>query len=209
MFGTLWSLTLKKYIKDYIFLFSLAGAIVALDQWTKYLVRQNLPFQAIWSPWPWLTPFARIVHWKNTGAAFGIFQGFGDVFTILAIVVSIAILYYFPQVPRRDWTLRLAMGMQLGGAVGNLVDRLVFGSVTDFISVGNFAVFNVADASISIGVAILILGMLVKERQDYLVERDRLRSEGPQQSPDESGNLNKIDEPPASKSPLPEEVRSE
>lgn len=209
MFGTLWSLTLKKYIKDYIFLFSLAGAIVALDQWTKYLVRQNLPFQAIWSPWPWLTPYARVVHWKNTGAAFGIFQGFGDVFTILAIVVSIAILYYFPQVPRRDWTLRLAMGMQLGGAVGNLIDRLVFGSVTDFISVGNFAVFNVADASISIGVAILILGMLVKERQDYLEERDRLRNEGSPQSPDESGNLNKIDEPPASQSPLTEEVRSE
>jgi signal peptidase II len=202
-------LTLKKYFKDYIFLFSLAGAIVALDQWTKYLVRQNLPFQAIWSPWPWLTPFARIVHWKNTGAAFGIFQGFGDVFTILAIVVSIAILYYFPQVPRRDWTLRLAMGMQLGGAVGNLIDRLFFGSVTDFVSVGNFAVFNVADASISIGVAILILGMLAKERQDYLEERDRLRNEGSPQSPDESGNLNKMDETPASKSPLTEEVRSE
>jgi signal peptidase II len=200
---------LKKYFKDYIFLFSLAGAIVALDQWTKYLVRQNLPFQAIWSPWPWLTPFARIVHWKNTGAAFGIFQGFGDVFTILAIVVSIAILYYFPQVPRRDWTLRLAMGMQLGGAVGNLIDRLFFGSVTDFVSVGNFAVFNVADASISIGVAILILGMLAKERQDYLEERDRLRNEGSPQSPDESGNLNKMDETPASKSPLTEEVRSE
>ncbi|MEJ2601309.1 MAG: signal peptidase II [Anaerolineales bacterium] len=200
---------MKKYFKDYIFLFSLAGAIVALDQWTKYLVRQNLPFQAIWSPWPWLTPFARIVHWKNTGAAFGIFQGFGDVFTILAIVVSIAILYYFPQVPRRDWTLRLAMGMQLGGAVGNLIDRLFFGSVTDFVSVGNFAVFNVADASISIGVAILILGMLAKERQDYLEERDRLRNEGSPQSPDESGNLNKMDETPASKSPLTEEVRSE
>ena len=120
---------------------------------------------------------ARIVHWKNTGAAFGIFQGFGNVFTILAIIVSIAILYYFPQVPRRDWTLRLAMGLQLGGAIGNLIDRLLFGSVTDFISLGNFAVFNVADASISIGVAILVLGMLVKEREGYLEERERLRRE--------------------------------
>jgi signal peptidase II len=205
----LWSLTLKKYIQDYLFLFLLAGAIIALDQWTKYLVRETLPFQAIWSPWYWLTPFARIVHWKNTGAAFGIFQGFGNVFTILAIVVSIAILYYFPQVPRRDWTLRLAMGLQLGGAIGNLIDRLFFGSVTDFISVGNFAVFNIADASISIGVAILVVGMLVKEREGYLEERQRLNKESNPGPPDDHGELSKMVEPPAAKSPLAEEVKSE
>jgi signal peptidase II len=200
---------LKKYIRDYLFLFLLAGVIIALDQWTKYLVRETLPFQAIWSPWPWLTPFARIVHWKNTGAAFGIFQGFGNVFTILAIVVSIAILYYFPQVPRRDWALRLAMGMQLGGAIGNLIDRLFFGSVTDFISVGNFAVFNIADASISIGVAILVLGMLAKEREGYLEERQRLNNENNPQPPDNPGDLSKVVEPPAAKSPIVEEVKSE
>ncbi len=209
MFGTLWSLTLKKYFRDYLFLFLLAGGIVALDQWTKYLVRVKLPFQAIWSPWPWLTPYARIVHWNNTGAAFGIFQGFGDVFTVLAIVVSIAILYYFPQVPRRDWTLRLAMGMQLGGAIGNLIDRLLFGSVTDFVSVGNFAVFNVADASISIGVAILVLGMLAKEREGYLEEQQRLSNEGASQPPGENENLSKMGELPASKSPLTEEAKGE
>jgi signal peptidase II len=57
------------------------------------------------------------------------------------------------------------MGLQLGGALGNLIDRLTQGYVTDFISVGTFPVFNVADASISIGVAILILGMWIKERR--------------------------------------------
>jgi signal peptidase II len=199
---------LKKYIKDYLFLFLLAGAIIVLDQLTKYLVRAKLPFQAIWSPWPWLTPFARIVHWNNTGAAFGIFRGFGNVFTVLAIVVSIAILYYFPQVPRRDWTLRLAMGLQLGGAIGNLIDRILFGTVTDFISVGNFAVFNVADASISIGVAILVLGMLAKEREGYLEERQRLRKQE-STPPDENGGMSKIVEPPASKSPLTEEIKGD
>jgi signal peptidase II len=200
---------LKKYIQNYLFLFLLAGVIIILDQLTKYLVREELPFQAIWSPWPWLTPFARIVHWNNTGAAFGIFQGFGNVFTILAIVVSIAILYYFPQVPRQDWTLRLAMGLQLGGAVGNLIDRLLFGTVTDFISVGNFAVFNIADASISIGVAILVLGMLAKEREGYLEERQRLRQEGNPQAPDDSENLSKMVERPAPQSPSVEEVKGE
>lgn len=156
---------LKKYLFDYSFLIPVAGAIVALDQWTKWLVRTNLAFQEIWAPWDWLLPYARIVHWSNSGAAFGMLQGFGGVFTVLAILVSLAILYFFPQVPRNDWTLRLAMGLQLGGALGNLIDRLTIGDVTDFISVGTFPVFNVADASISVGVAVLLLGVWLQEKR--------------------------------------------
>jgi signal peptidase II len=95
------------------------------------------------------------------------FQGFSVVFGVLAVVVSIAILYYFPLVPKEDKLIRLALAMQFGGALGNLIDRLRFnGAVTDFISVGNFAVWNVADASITIGVAVLILGMWQKERRE-------------------------------------------
>ncbi len=155
---------LKKVIRNYGYLLLVAGVIILLDQWTKRLVMTGLPNPGdYWSPWPWLTPYARIVHWTNTGAAFGMFQGFGDVFTVLAIIVSLAILYYFPQVPSSEWPLRLAMGMQLGGAVGNLIDRLLRGTVTDFVSVGNFAVFNVADASISVGVVVLVLGVWMRE----------------------------------------------
>jgi len=156
---------LKKNILDYALLASLASAIIILDQWTKMLVRTKLAFEEMWAPWEWLLPYARIVHWKNSGAAFGMLQGFSDVFTILAILVSIAIIYYYPQVPHSDWPLRVAMGMQLGGAMGNLIDRLTQGYVTDFISVGTFPVFNVADSSISVGVVVLILGMWLKERQ--------------------------------------------
>ncbi len=165
-----WEPVLRKYLRDYGYLLSLAALIITLDQWTKALVRSNLDFEEIWSPWHWLLPYARIVHWKNTGAAFGMFQGFGGVFTVLAVVVALAILYYFPQVPRQDWTLRLAMGMQLSGALGNLIDRLTQGYVTDFISIGTFPVFNVADSSISIGTAILILGMWYRERHTMPVE---------------------------------------
>lgn len=156
---------MKKYLRDYILLILVASIIVAFDQWTKYLVRTQIPFGGSWTPWSWLEPFARIVHWQNTGAAFGMLQNFGLVFTILAFIVSIAILYYFPRVPSNEWALRLAMMMQLGGAVGNLIDRLTIGTVTDFISVGTFAVFNVADASISVGTAILILAVWISERK--------------------------------------------
>lgn len=165
--------TLKRYVQDYTSLLILSGLIIGLDQLTKGIVRASLPIEGVWSPWFWMTPYARIVHWKNTGAAFGMLQNFGDVFTVLAILVAIAIIYYFPQVPRKDWPLRLAMCMQLGGAIGNLIDRLSQGYVTDFISVGTFPVFNIADASISIGVAILILGMWFMERAQKNTGDDR------------------------------------
>jgi signal peptidase II len=69
-------------------------------------------------------------------------------------------------VEAEDWTLKLAMGLQLAGAAGNLIDRLIMGKVTDFISVGSFPVFNVADSSITVGVIVLLLGVWIKEQQD-------------------------------------------
>lgn len=155
----------REILPDYGILITVAGFIVILDQWSKMLVRQSLSPGETWMPVEWLEPYVRVVNWHNTGAAFGIFQKGGLIFTILAIVVTIFILYYFPQVPRKDWPLRVAMGMQLGGALGNLTDRLRFGAVTDFISVGKFPVFNVADSSISVGVAVLIIGVWISERK--------------------------------------------
>jgi signal peptidase II len=113
----------------------------------------------------WITQFARIVHWQNTGAAFGMFQSLGNVFMILSMIVSVAIIYYYPQVPRQDRLIRLAMAMLLGGAVGNLVDRLYQGYVTDFVSISEFPVFNIADACISLGVVVLFVGMWFQERE--------------------------------------------
>lgn len=158
---------MKKTI-NYASLFLLAGLIIALDQWAKMLVR-SLPLGATWLPagLEWLMPYARVVHWYNTGAAFGSFAGYGWVFTILAFGVVGLIIYYYPQVDDRDWWLKLAMGMQMGGALGNVVDRLTNnGQVTDFISVGNFAVFNVADASITSGVVVLLIGVWFKEMNE-------------------------------------------
>jgi len=157
---------LERSIREYAILILLAGPIIALDQWTKMFVRDNIPVGGTWMPWEWLAPYARIVHWHNTGAAFGMFQNGSLVFTILAFIVSGLIIYYFPHIPTSDWILRLALGMQLAGAVGNLIDRLTQGRVTDFISVGTFAVFNVADSSITVGTIILVLGTWIKERQE-------------------------------------------
>jgi signal peptidase II len=156
----------RNVIQKYWTIVLIALLIVGLDQWTKWLVRVNIPAGGTWLPesLEWLSPYARIVHWYNTGAAFGIFKEGGMVFTVLAFIVIGAILYYYPQVERSDWPLRLAMSMQLGGAIGNLIDRLMIGQVTDFISVGTFPVFNIADASISLGCVVLLLGVWWNER---------------------------------------------
>ncbi|MGD2162695.1 MAG: signal peptidase II [Anaerolineales bacterium] len=162
-------------VRDYTVLFLITGTIVAFDQLTKWLVRSNLAVGEFWSPFPWLTPYARFIHWKNTGAAFGLFPAGGTIFMVVAVIVSAAIIYYFPQIPSDKIWYRLALGMQLSGALGNLIDRVLFGPVTDFVSVGRFAVFNVADASISVGTAILIIAMWIDERQ---LARDRESSNG-------------------------------
>ena len=156
---------MKRYFRSYILLFGLAAVIISLDQWTKYLVRSQIQFGDSWMPWDWLAPYARIVYWHNSGAAFGFGENLSTVFTILAIVVGCAIIIYYPQIPIKDWPLRVALAMQFGGAMGNLIDRLTIGFVTDFISVGNFPVFNVADSSVSVGVAVLIIGMWIEDRK--------------------------------------------
>ena len=166
---------MKKYLKDYAILFLLAGIILGLDQWTKALVRLNIPLGGSWMPVEWLSPYARIVHWYNQGAAFGIFQNGSLIFAGLAVVVILLIIYYFPQVPENDWTFRLALVLQLAGAAGNLLDRIMFaGKVTDFISIGKFAVFNIADASITIGVAVLLIGAWVKDSHEKKAEKNRI-----------------------------------
>jgi len=162
------SINFLKYAIDYLILLLFSGIIIGLDQWTKALVRANIPLGSDWLPrgLMWLMPYVRIRHWYNSGAAFGIFQNGNLVFTILAIIVILLILFYFPRTERSDWALRVAMIMQFAGAAGNLIDRLFFAHVTDFISAGNFAIFNVADASISTGVVVLLIGIWLKERAE-------------------------------------------
>ncbi len=166
-------INLKKKIADYAFLFLIAGAIILLDQLSKSWVRQNLALGEVYLPDHWLSQYARIIFWKNTGAAFGMFQDFGNVFSIFSILISAFVIYYFPQIPPQDWLIRVSMSMLLGGALGNLISRLNQGYVTDWFSVGSFPVFNVADASISVGVAVLFLGMWMQELK---LKRGRAKS---------------------------------
>ncbi len=137
-----------------------ALVVIALDQWTKILVRQRIPkFDSV-IPIPALGEYFVFHHVDNYGAAFGILQNQGYLFIIIAVVVATAILFYARSLPLQQRFVRLLLGLQLGGAVGNVLDRLYQGYVTDFIKMGIPGVYywpnyNIADSSIVVGVIAL------------------------------------------------------
>jgi len=139
--------------------FFVAGGVLALDQLTKSIVRNNLALGESWPSESWLV---KITHVTNSGAAFGILQGQGAFLTITAFVAIGAIAFYYAFPPLEHGLLRIALGLQLGGAFGNLIDRLRFGEVTDMFHFPHYPAFNVADSSIVVGLvaigAFLILG---------------------------------------------------
>ena len=131
-------------------------AVVVLDQLTKWIVRQTVPYGGAWpsSAWP-----VRIVHFTNSGAAFGSFQGAGPLLAITSVVGVVAVLVYLFNPGFAHPLMRLGLALMLGGAFGNLIDRVVNGEVVDFIHLPYWWAFNVADSAITIGVLILIWAM--------------------------------------------------
>lgn len=131
----------------------IAGFVVALDQVTKRYVDANLPLYDSWpsDSWP-----VRFMHVKNTGAAFSLLQNQTVFLTAMSLIGLVAILLYFRFRPSDHPILRAALALQLGGAIGNLIDRVRYGEVTDFIRFPHWPIFNVADSAISIGVVVVV-----------------------------------------------------
>lgn len=142
------------------------------DQATKYLVRVNLARGQSVVLAPWLAPFFQVTFVTNSGAAFGLFPNLGQFFVVVAVIVIVALVWYYFRLSEGHWLVQLALGLQLGGAAGNLVDRLRSGgAVVDFIDLNfwplhNWPVFNVADSSIVVGVILLTLLMFWEEWQE-------------------------------------------
>jgi len=135
-----------------------AAVVVALDQLTKTIVRATLDVGESWPSGDWPV---RIRNVTNTGAAFSSLQN-QTVFLIVMTFVGLAAIYmYYRNPPFKHWVAAVAIGMMLGGATGNLIDRIRVGRVTDFIDFRHFPTFNVADSSISVGVTIIVIGYIL------------------------------------------------
>lgn len=150
-----------------LILYGIAVVSIALDQLSKAWVRANMPIGQPWEVIPGLGEWVQLLHIENTGAAFGMFQNGGLVFTVIASLVAAVIVYYSFRIQPNQRVLAAILGLQLGGAVGNLIDRLTRGPVTDFFSffsIWNAPIFNVADASITVGVGLLLVLMYLEGR---------------------------------------------
>lgn len=155
----------KAGIGEKLLPFFIMGLVLGLDQLSKYLVETRIPLYGYWAPIAALENVLRITHTANTGAVFGLFQGTGMFFAALAVVVAGAIIYFNVTLPGGQWLLRIALGLQLGGALGNMTDRLRQGHVTDFIDIGPWYIFNVADMAIVSGVILFGFVLIRDERQ--------------------------------------------
>lgn len=136
--------------------FLLAFFIVLLDQITKYFVRTTIPLGA---SYPFIKNIVYLSHTTNTGASFSLFQNYSFLLGIIAVFVVLAILLFYKKIPAN---YRLAFSFLLAGTLGNLIDRISFGTVTDFVDLQIWPIFNVADASITMA-AILLLIIVWKE----------------------------------------------
>jgi signal peptidase II len=155
-------------------LFLVSAAVVALDRLTKAWIEAHV---ADWEQIRVIPGFFQIVHTRNTGIAFGMFQGQGNESNTMLVVFSVLVMGFIAMLfwnassagSKEHWTLCYALALVLGGAVGNLYDRLRFGSVTDFLDfyLGNshFPVFNAADSAITVGAGLLLLNLWISSRR--------------------------------------------
>jgi len=134
----------------------LGAAILAADQYTKALVRRTIPLNTSYMPIPWLDRFVTLTHIENHGVSFGLLQGYGGLFGIVALAVIAGIAWYVWRYPGLPRFMAFVLGLMLGGALGNLVDRLLRGGVvTDFVDLRWWPVFNVADSCVVVGSILL------------------------------------------------------
>jgi signal peptidase II len=154
-------------LKWNIIFFAIAFLTVVIDQTSKYWIKTHLGLGESIPP----SGFFRLTHVQNTGAAFSLFYGRTSILTVVSIIgVAIILVYvfvFYRHFPSLDTPLnKVALGLILGGTVGNLIDRMFFGFVTDFVDVGPWPVFNMADSSVVVGVIIFAISILMISRAD-------------------------------------------
>lgn len=138
--------------------------VLAADQLSKQWILREL------GPTPLMHSIAlvgdtiRLVYSQNTGVAFNLFSGFSTFFILTSILISVGIVYiYWRHLPNDHIAMQVSVGLILGGALGNTIDRIRFGFVIDFVQVGWWPVFNVADSTITIGASILALYLFLTD----------------------------------------------
>jgi len=141
--------------------------VVVLDHLSKWIVLNKMDlYQSI----PIIEGWFHFTSTRNRGAAFSILQGQRWFFIVLTLFVVAFIGYYLYRIHKTQKLFSLSLALILGGAIGNLIDRVRFGEVVDFIDVRiiNFAVFNIADSAITIGVILMLWDVFINKNESFL-----------------------------------------
>lgn len=147
---------------------SISMTIVLLDQVSKFLVRQNIPLYPAVDQNVIIPDFFNLTHIQNTGAAWGILSGLSSWLAVLSFIVLILLVLFHRHVESKSIVYKIAMGLMTGGIIGNLIDRLRVGYVTDFLDFRfwgwHFPAFNVGDSAICIGVGLYLLWQFLEQK---------------------------------------------
>jgi signal peptidase II len=149
-----------------VFYYLIALFVILLDQITKWLIVSNL---FLGESITIIDKILYITSHRNRGAAWGILQGQMWLFYVITVIVIVAIMYYLYKAVKGKWLLGVSLALMLGGAIGNFIDRVIRKEVVDFIHMYvfgyNFPVFNIADSALVIGVIMLMIQILLEERE--------------------------------------------
>lgn len=141
----------------------LAVVIVIIDQLSKFYIQGHM---VIGMSTPVIQDVFHITYILNPGAAFGLFEHQTAFFVIIAICMCLAAIYFYPQIPKHHQLVRAGMGLMVGGAIGNVIDRINTGYVVDFFDLRIWPIFNIADIGIVCGVGCIIFSILYLYKED-------------------------------------------
>jgi signal peptidase II len=171
-------------VKPVLFYF-LAVVIVVVDQITKWSVQVHLQLNNL--PVPAVGRFLYLTHTHNTGGAFSLFQAGNKIFILVAGLAILALIYAYHKMKRTDLLVSAALALALGGAIGNLIDRVRFGYVVDFFDIqagtgrSIWPIFNIADSAITVGIFLLAGHFLLakspeKQKEETVIRESDARS---------------------------------
>jgi signal peptidase II len=158
--------TVEELEVAFVFYYIIALFVIVLDQWTKWLIVKKMELgESI----EIIENFLYITSHRNRGAAWGILEGQMWFFYVITVIVIIGIVYYIKTAAKGKPLFGVSLGLMLGGAIGNFIDRVFRKEVVDFIHTYifhyNFPIFNIADSALVIGVILLMLQMIREERE--------------------------------------------
>lgn len=152
----------------------IATVVAAIDQAAKWWVARALGPETMTKFIPLVGDNIRIAYSHNTGAAFSLFQGHPEwLLAVALLIVAGAIAFYHTRLPNHRLDIQVIMGLIMGGASGNIIDRVRLGYVVDFIQVGWWPIFNVADSAITVGAALLMLHFAREELAQRQARQDQ------------------------------------